>query len=745
MNSMKKNVFIIACLLVSIAAQAGLLEDIVSGGFKEKPLQNMTDIGDGEHYAVMSDNNVLMIDYRTGEQVDTLFSISNTKLNRLKSIDGFILSPTERYMLVKTNTQRLFRRSSNADWYIYDRQKKELKPLSEQLPVAEPRFSPNGKYIAFSRDNNIFIHKLDFSTEVAVTTDGEEGKIINGTPDWLYEEEFSTTCLYQFSPDSKQLAFVRLNETEVETFSWQTFLQEGKPHAMPQTHEIRYPRAGAKNAVPSVVVYDTYYKSLKTMQLPEDDDCYIPRIMWTTSADQLAVFRLNRNQNKMEMYMCNAKSAVAKLIYTEENKNGFVDYELIDYWQFYEDNTMLVMSEQDGWRHAYLYSTNGQKIKQLTKGNFDLTRIYDYEPLTQTLLYQAALPTPMDRQVFSHNVKKNKNTCLTPERGVNNARFSTDNRYMLLSSTSIEQPTTYKLLSRDGKHVRTLLDNQELKEKVQKAELPKKHLFSFTTERGDTLNGWILLPPALEAEMNKTNTENSSVHTFTLSHFSASQPCPLLLYQYSGPASQQVLNRFKIDWEEYLVLEKGYVVACVDPRGTNSRGRGFRNLTYMNIGAKEAEDQISTAKYLSSLGFIDSQRMAIWGWSYGGFQTLRTMSEADSPFRCGIAVAPVTDFRFYDSAYTERFMRRPQANENGYKAAALPEMAERLNGRVLLVHGVADDNVHCQNMWSYIDALVREGKQFDMQIYPDDNHFLRQRSNYMHLYHRMTDFLDNNL
>ncbi len=730
-----KRYVLIALLALSLPIQAGLFDDIVSGQFKEKTLPAVTDMGDGEHYAFIKDNNILSVDYRTGEHVDTIFSIHSAKNYQLNSIDRFILSPNERFLLVSTNSRRIFRRSQKADWYIYDRQRKELKPLSQQMPVSEPVFSPNGKYIAFSRDNNIFLYKQDFATEVPVTTDGQEGKIINGTPDWLYEEEFTTTCLYQFSPDSKQLAFIRLNESEVDTFSWQTFLNSDNPAGMPQNHQIHYPRAGQNNPIASVVVYDTYYKSLKTMSLPEDNDSYIPRIKWMANSDQLAVFRLNRNQNKLEMFDCNPKSAVAKLIYSEENKNGFVDYELIDSWQFFEDNTMLVFSETDGYRHAYLYNTRGQKLRQLTSGNFDLTNIYDYDPLSQTLLYQAALPAPMDRQLFSLNVKKNKTVCLTPNAGMHNICLLTTD-YMIVSSTSLQQPLEYQVLGRNGKQVRTLLDNNRLAEKVRQANLPEKRFFSFVTGRGDTLNGWILLPPDIEVSHNSTDFLNA---------ISTSTPHPLLLFQYSGPASQQVLNRFKIDWEEYLAAEENIVVACIDPRGTDSRGRQFRNLTYMNIGQKEAQDQISAANYLASLPFIDSERMAIWGWSYGGFQTLRTMSEPDSPFRCGIAVAPVTDFRLYDSAYTERFMRRPQANEYGYKAAALPLMAEQLNGRVLLVHGLADDNVHCQNIWSYVDALVRAGKQFDMQIYPDDNHFLRQRSNYPHLYRRMTDFLLTNL
>lgn len=722
---MKRHIFLLF-LLLSVSVNADLLTDIVSGRYKPETMTAVTPLPDGETYAQLVDNNILVYNYRTGELIDTLFSAADTKLTKLDYVEGFLLSPEERYLLVYTNSKSIFRRSRVADWYIYDKQRRELKPLSEEMPVSSPVFSPNGKYIAFSRANNLYIHKLDFSTEVAVTTDGKEGSVINGTSDWLYEEEFTTTCSYSFSPDSKQLAFVRLDETEVKTFAWQTFLSEDGKNAYPETHQIKYPRAGEQNAVASVVVYDIYYKSLKTMGLPEERDSYIPRISWTCSPDQLAIFRLNRNQNKLEMFIANPRSTIAQRIYFEENKNGFVDYEQIDKWQFLEDNTMIVVNETSGWRHVYLYSVNGQKLQQLTSGNFDVTDVYGYDLSSQTLFYQAALPSPVNRQVFALNVRKDKTLCLTPAEGVHNAVFSVGYNYMVDNFTSLQVPNKYTLLSRDGKLIRELFDNEAVQQKVADAGLPQKHMFSFCTERGDTLNGWLLLP--------------AEADTAELSH-----KYPLLLFQYSGPASQQVLNRWKIDWEYYLAKEKGIVVACVDPRGTDSRGREFRNLTYMNIGQKEAQDQISAAHYLASSGMVDSTRMAIWGWSYGGFQTLMTMSQPESPFRCGIAVAPVTDFRLYDSAYTERFMRRPQANEFGYKACALPLMADKLQGRVLLVHGVADDNVHCQNMWLYIDALVRAGKQFDMQIYPDDNHFLRKRSNYKHLYNRMTEFLDKNL
>ena len=702
-----------------IGIRADLLTDIVGGKYRAKTLGQYELMADGKHYAQIVDGNVLAFSLLTGQVEDTLFDIHSTKLNRLESIDGFVLSPKERYMLVYCNKQMIYRRSFSANYYLYDCQRKELKPLAENAPISTPRFSPDGNYICFSKNNNLYIYKVLFGTEVAVTEDGKSGQIINGTPDWLYEEEFTTTCMFSFSPDSKQLAFVRLDESRVPEFVWQTYLNEAQAalNAYPREYSLRYPRAGEQNAIAQVCVYDTYYKSVKRMDIGGDEDVYIPRLMWTNVPDQLAIFRLNRNQNKLDMLIANAKSTVSKLCYSEENKKGWIDYEQIDELQMLSDNSFIAISEQDGYRHVWLFSANGQRLKQLTKGRFDVTQFYGYDEQSATLYYQAALPTPINRTVYALNLKKNKVTAITSETGTHYALFTPDMNYFIDSYSSINEPPSYTLRDKQGKQVREMLNNNPLLEEWQSLGLPKKEFFSFVTERGDTLNGWILRPAG----------DSNIKH-------------PALLMQYSGPASQFVYDRWKIDWEYYLVSE-GILVAAIDPRGTYGRGRDFREQTYMQIGQKEAQDQVSAARYIGSLDCVDAARIGIWGWSYGGYMTLMAMTEPDSPFRCGISVAPVTDFRLYDSGYTERYMRRPQTNEKAYKEGSVIERAERLQGRVLLVHGLADDNVHCQNMWLLVDALVKADKQFDMQIYPDDNHFLRKRNNYQHLYQRKMEFL----
>lgn len=742
---MKNLIFSIIFLSVCAYAQADVLTDINKGLFRPVSIPETTPLQDGERYAQLVDNNVYAYSFKTGNMTDTLFDYSLAKGEKPAEIEGYVLSPSDRYILVYANSERIYRRSFKADYYLYDRKRKEIRALTDTMPVMQPVFSPDGKYIAFSRDNNLFLHKVDFKTQVQVTRDGSFGAVINGTPDWLYEEEFDCTCLYSFSPDSKQLAFVRLDESKVPSFTWQDYLKEnaadrfargGKSY--PVAHSLKYPRAGEQNADASVVVYDTYYKSLKTMALPEQQDSYIPRLRWTNATEtnpqgDLAIFRLNRDQNKLEMFLANPKSTICTRIYSEECKTYCVDYAAIDEWQFLSDNSFVCVNETNGYRHAYLYSATGTKQKQLTSGDFDVTCVYGYDEATQMLYYQAASENPMTRYVFQKNCKKNVVSKYSSVEGTHNATFAPGYKYFIDAFQSVTTPTTYKLYDRSGKMIRVLEDNAEVADAFKSAGLPTKTFFTFTTPRGDKLNGWMLRP----------------------SHFDENKQYPVLMFHYSGPASQQVLNRWRIDWEEYLAEKEGVICVCVDPRGTYARGRDFRAATYMNLGIHEAEDQVAAAQYLQTLPYVKADKIGIWGWSYGGYATIMSMSicginpslapEGKSPFAFGMAVAPVTDWRLYDSAYTERFMRRPQVNEGGYKNASAVEHASALQGNLLIMHGMADDNVHVQNAFLYTDALTEAGIQYDMQFFPDDNHFLRKRSNYVFVYQRLLRFLKSNL
>ena len=700
----------------------------------------------------------------TTEEMDETLKRVETKGENTKA---------ERYKLEYKNEQKLFRRSFFADYYLVDTQKNDTIALSD-TPVRDAVMSPNGKYVVYAKaDNNLYIYKVDFKTEVAITNSeaiGDEQLAIgtdmyNGISDWLYEEEFGVTGLFAFSPDNKQIAFVRLDEKEVPTFEWQTFLgDEAKGNGQlamsdgllyPELHSLRYPKAGEANAKASVCVYDIHYKTIRTMQLPDYMDGYIPRIGWTAlipstkkgeqpSCD-LVILHLNRDQNRMDVLKGNPKSTVCHPFYKEESKKHFVNFEYFDEWQWLSDNRVIVVSEKGGYAQAYLYNSQGVEQKLLTPEKRDITDVYGFDETTQTLYYQAA-PTPMTRQCYALNVKKNTTTQLTQGEGTHTLHFSKDWKRYVECYHSVEMPHRYTLSvlgTRDSGNERVILDNDSVLQAWKALGLNEKEFFTIETERGDVLNAWRILPTG----------------------FDATKKYPVVMLQYSGPTSQRVLNNWRKRFG-YSLADAGYLVVCVDGRGTGARGREWRNATYMQLGMKEAEDQISAAKYLKTLPYVDGERMAICGWSYGGYQTLMCLSlqstlglenaslqnaasgyslEAGKIWQCGIAIAPVTSWRLYDSAYTERFMRRPQVNEYGYEGTDLMKMAGDLTGELLLVHGLADDNVHTQNSWLYVDALVKAGKQFDMQMYVDDNHSIRKPANNEHLHKRILRFLENNL
>ena len=629
-----------------------------------------------------------------------------------------------RYRLEKENEEQLFRHSQVADWYIFDTQKNKRKALGEGLQlgrVRDAKMSPNGRYVAFAKDNNLYIHKLHFGTEVAVTKD-ENPDIINGVADWLYEEEFGTTALFAWSPDSKMLAFVRLDETEVPTFSWDVYADT----QYPTSESLRYPKAGCKNAKASVCVYDVATKGIQRLQVTGEggQDVYFPRLRWYNTTT-LFVQRVNRDQNKMEILSCNAKSTVSYPWYSEESKQYFVDYSLFDQWIWLSDGKMIVLSEQEGWRRAYLYGSDGVKTRALTPEGIDVTALYAADEKAQILYYQAAT-TPATRQIYGVSLKAGATPVQISEgEGMHSARFSHDARYMIECYQSFQTPNTYALYKAEKgkwKKERVLEENQALREAWQANQLPEPQWMKIPNSKGQDLEAMLMLPLTATPETQH----------------------PLIVMHYSGPASQRVLNRWRKRFE-YALVEAGYAVLIVDPRGSDCKGRAWRNETYMSLGVKEAEDLIAAAKAIGEREDIDANRIALMGWSYGGYQTLMTMSQKGHPFKAGVAIAPVTDWKLYDSAYTERYMRRPQVNARGYKEASLLPRAKDLTGQVLIIHGTGDDNVHVQQTMQYIDALVQADKDFEMQLYPDDNHFLKKGNNAKHMHRKILEFLGRNL
>jgi len=726
---MKKIIFIHILLLInSLAFAQNLLYDITDGKFRANLSEIPNSMNDGINYTLLVDNQrIVKYDYKTGQEVETLFDLKTLKNAPLKNVYTYTISPDEQKILLSTNPVRIYRRSYVADYYIFDIKRKEIIPLSENGAQQDPLFSPDSRYIVFARGNNLYMNKLDYNTEIAITKDGAAGKIINGTADWVYEEEFSQTRYFCFSPDSKLLAFIKFDETDIPEFAFQKFNPNGKTNGdltlYPQIVQFKYPKAGQNNSKVSVCIYDDFYKQIKTITLGDGKltDFYIPRIKWTNSVEQLAVFVLNRNQNQFDMYFANPKTALGKLVFRQEDER-YVNYENADKTFFTSDNQYFItVTEQDGWRHAYRYFLNGTLDKKLTNGNFDITNVYGYDDKNKLLFYQAAAVSPLQREVYCVDFKGNTKK-LTDEAGTHSANFNADFSLFVDNFSKNEIPNIITLKDIKGKTIRIIEDNKELANRFISNNLPKKEFFKFKTSQGVELNGWIVKPK---------NSENG-------------EKFPLLLVQYSGPDSQEVLDRWDIDWEYYLA-ENQFVVACVDGRGTGARGAEFRKCTYQQLGVLETADQIETAKYFGNQSFIDKNRIAIWGWSYGGFMTLNAMTSGENVFKAGIAVAPVSDWRFYNTAYTERFMRCPQENFRGYEQASPLLRADKLQGKLLIIHGTADDNVHFQNTMDYVAQLVEAGKQFEMQIYPDKNHSILGKTTRRHLYTRMFNFLKENL
>jgi dipeptidyl-peptidase 4 len=723
---MKRLISIFVFLIITHFSFSSLLYDITDGKFRPKRFDVPRSMNDGESYTLLiNDKAVVKYNYKTGTTTDTVFSISRIKNCPVKTIAGYEFSPNEFKLLIYINVKYRYRRTFTADYYVYDIKRNELQPLSEYGQQEVPLFSPDSRYIAFARQNNLYLKKLDFNTEIPITKDGQPGKIINGTPDWVYEEEFEATRHFAWSPDSKLLAYTKFDESQIPEFSFQLYKDQSDPEEIslyPGFLKFKYPKAGEKNSKVRVCVYDDFNKTTRFVQLPDaDQDFYIPRIRWTNTTDQLAIFRLNRNQNVLDMYFANPGSGVAKLILRQEDKY-YVNYEYIDDIQFTKDNQyFFCVNEQDGYSHIYQYRINGTFNKQITKGKWDVTAFYGYDETKKIIYYQSAEASPMQRDIYSIDTK-GKKVRLSDGKGTHNATFNSTMNLYVDNASSLESPNSITLFTSAGNKIRLVTDNDPIKKDFATLNLPKKEFFSFTTSENVKLNGWILKPIG----------------------FDPNKKYPVLQVQYSGPDSQEVLDEWSVGWEYYLA-SNGYVVVCVDGRGTGARGAEFRKCTYMQLGILETRDQVETAKYLGSLAYIDKDRIGIWGWSYGGSMTLWSMSTGEKIFKAGIAVAPVTDWRLYNTAYTERFMRRPQENFDGYDKTSAIGMAKNLNGRLLIVHGSADDNVHMQNTLLYVDKLIEADKQFEMQIYTDKNHSILGKQTRRHLYTRMSEFLFENL
>ena len=687
-------------LVGSLAAQNGSkrvdLKEITDGQFRQVTnIGEMRSMPDGEHYTAMNDarNMIIKYSYRTGNPVDTLFNTEKARECTFDKFDGYTISSTGHHILVWRDTEPIYRRSFKANVYDYDVRRNYVKPISDSKGKQMiPTFSPDGRMVAYVSDNNIWIRKFDYDTEVQVTKDGEMNKILNGITDWVYEEEFAVTNLMAWSPNSEQLAFVRFDESEVPEYSMQMF-GEG---LYPGYYNYKYPKAGEKNSKVTLHSYDVTTKDTKELKVPVEADSYIPRIVFTNNDDQLAVMTLNRHQNVFNMYYANPKSGVFRLILRDENK-AYVDSEWLNSIHFYA-NSFSYVNEQDGYAHIYLYSPTGVMQRQVTKGNWDVTAFLGYDEATKTVYYESAEESPIRRAIYKIDAKGVK-TKLSTQEGTNNATFSDNFAYYVNQYSNANTPVKITVNeTKSNKVLRVLQDNARLVDKL--AGYSEKEFIKVRTASDYELNAWIVKPV----------------------DFDESKKYPVLMFQYSGPNSQQVLDKYSFDWEQYLAAN-GIITVCVDGRGTGARGEAFRKCTYLRMGELESKDQVEAAQALGKLPFVDKNRMAIWGWSFGGYNTLMAMSVGNGTFKAGIAVAPPTDWKYYDSVYTERFMRTPKENFEGYAATSPIRLATM----------------------DYAESLVQAGKQFEMQVYKDRNHSIYGGNTRYHLYTRMSNFLFDNL
>lgn len=695
--------------------------------FQEKTVQGLHSSANGLYYTTLEDGKrIVKYSYKDGKKVETVFDLDQLENAAISHFSAYSFSDDETKILLTTEREQIYRHTFSANYYVWNSVTEELAPLSEKGKQQEATFSPNGERVAFVRDNNIFIKTLRFGTENQVTTDGQKNAIINGVPDWVYEEEFAFSKAFAWSPDSKFLAYIRFDETAVKEYSMKMF--QGKSPSLkenasyPGEYTYKYPKAGEQNSLISVFSYDLKSKTKIEVDLGEETDIYVPRLKWTADANDLAVFRLNRRQNKIDVLFANPHTGDSRLFFTEKN-DRYIGEDFLDDFIFLPDNDYFVVnSERDGFSHLYLYDRQGFEVRQLTQGEYDVTDFYGFDSKKKIFYYQAAKKSPMQREVYYVSLDKKKQGTLSPKEGTNKAVFSSGFQYFINEYTSLDTPKTFSLYDNKGSLVRVLEDNKALNEKLSEYTISSKSFFNFETSEGVNLNGWMIKPL----------------------NFDESKQYPVVMTQYSGPNSQQVLDRWSVSWYNYLAQE-GFLVVCVDPRGTGARGQDFRKVTYMQLGKYESDDQVEAARYLTTLPYVDKNNISIWGWSYGGFMTLLSMEKGGDLFKAGVAIAPVANFKFYDTVYTERFMRTPLENPDGYEDNAPLNHPEGITGRLLLIHGSADDNVHLQNTMEMAEALVQANVQFDMAIYTNRNHGIYGGNTRMHLYQRVTDFLKNQL
>lgn len=723
MNYFKKSLFLLLLTSLSAVAQQKItLEEIWSGAFRTQGMTALEAMKNTNQYTVLNydrgtrSSQIDLYDFATLNKVATL--IDSKDFKQLEGIDSYTFSADEKKILIANNSDQIFRHSFVADYFIYDIAKKTLTKLAD-YKVQEPTFSPDGTKIGYAHENNLYVYDLTTQKHTQITTDGKKNHVINGITDWVYEEEFSFVRAFDWNAGSDKIGFIRFDETEVPEFSMDMYNQG----LYPTQYVFKYPKAGEKNAVVSLHIYDVKAGTAKKINLNNYNDFYIARIKWTNETNTLSAQVLNRHQNNLDLLFVDGNSGAVKIALNEKDK-AYVD--VTDNLTFLKDNSFIWTSEKDGFNHIYHYDKNGKLINQVTKGKWEVTNYYGFDSKSGTIFYQSVENGSINRDVYSIKLNGKDKKRLTTETGTNAGTFSPNFDYFINSFSSAKNAPKYTLHeSKTGKLIKTIVSNEALESKVAKYDLPTKEFLELTTEKGHRLNAWILKPK----------------------DFDPNKKYPVFMYQYSGPGSQQVNN----DWnntDDYwfsMLTQQGYIVACVDGRGTGFKGAEFKKCTYKELGKFEVEDQIDAAKVIGNYPYVDKTRIGIFGWSYGGFMSSNCIFQGNDTFKMAIAVAPVTSWRYYDSVYTERYMQTPQENASGYDNNSPINHVSKLKGNFLLVHGTADDNVHVQNTMKMVEALVQANKQFDWAIYPDKNHGIYGGKTRLQLYTKMTNFIKEKL
>ncbi|HSH64681.1 MAG TPA: S9 family peptidase [Bacteroidia bacterium] len=700
------------------------LEDIYSSPvFYGNGVYGLVSMQDGLHYSTLEDGKILQYEYAKVSKPLVIVDQNELKVNGKKIvINDYQFIQDESKILLATETEHIYRHSTRENYYVFDRKSKSITPVSTSGKQMYATFSPDGNKVAFVRENNIYIKDLASGKENPITTDGLQNNIINGATDWVHEEEFAFSVAFFWSPDGKKIAYYRFDESKVKEFSFNEFNHQ----LYPTEYRFKYPKAGEQNSVVTIHTYDLASGKDQLMDIGTETDQYIPRIKWTYDPDILSIVRMNRHQNKLELLLSNASTGVSKVIYTETSTTYIDIHESEgDYVYFTPDKKhFIISSEQSKFNHLYLYDLTGKLVNPITQGNWDVESFKGVNEKNNTVYYTASESTATEKDIYSINLDGTHKKKISTGKGVNDPSFSKGMNYYINNFSDANTPDFIAIYDGQGKQIRVLEDNAALINTMKEYNFGKKELFMFKTSQGIELNAWMIKPP----------------------DFDASKKYPVLLTFYGGPGRNMVNNDFDRTyfWHQ-LLAEKQYIVMCVDNRGTKFRGTEFKNCTYKQLGKLEVEDQIETAKYLGTLPFVDKSRIGTWGWSFGGFLSSLCITKGADYFKTAIAVAPVTNWRYYDNIYTERFMQLPSENAEGYDSNSPINHVSKLKGKYLLIHGSADDNVHFQNTMEMISALVAANKQFDLFVYPDKNHGIRGGNTSLHLYTKMTNFILNNL